>query len=100
MEESLMSNEVYTLTDEDGNEFSFEKIGQCEMNGSIYYAMQPVDSSDDDEYWDYTILKSVMDGDEEILVSVDDDDEFDDVADYFDDLLNSEIDYDAEEGDN
>ena len=33
---------------------------------------------------------------EMILVTVDDDDEFDAVADYFDDLFESEIDYDAE----
>ena len=34
---------------------------------------------------------------EEMLVTIDDDDEFDDVADYFDDILTQEIDYDAEE---
>jgi uncharacterized protein YrzB (UPF0473 family) len=35
-----------------------------------------------------------MEDGEEILVSVDDDEEFDDIADYFDDLFATEIDYD------
>ena len=31
---------------------------------------------------------------EDVLVTIDDDDEFDDVADYFDDMLSDEADYD------
>ena len=60
MEENTMSNEYYTLTDEDGNELEFEMIGQCEMNGVTYYAMIPAESDDDGEFYEYTILKSVM----------------------------------------
>ena len=99
MEENTMSNEYYTLTDEDGNELEFEMIGQCEMNGVTYYAMIPAESDDDGEFYEYTILKSVMEDGEEMLVSIDDDEEFDNVADYFDDLFSQEIDYDASEGD-
>ena len=33
---------------------------------------------------------------EATLVTIDDDEEFDDVADYFDDLFSEEIDYDGE----
>jgi hypothetical protein len=40
-----------------------------------------------------------MEDGEEVLVSIDDDDEFDNVADYFDDLFSQEIDYDAKEDD-
>ncbi|MGM9683918.1 MAG: DUF1292 domain-containing protein [Eubacteriales bacterium] len=97
MDENTMGNDYYTLTDEDGNELEFEMIGQCEYKGAVYYAMIPADSDDDGEFCEYTILKSVMEDGEEILVSVDDDDEFDDVADYFDDLFSQEIDYDASE---
>ncbi len=100
MEENTMSNEFYTLTDEDGNELEFEMIGQCEMNGVNYYAMIPADASDDGEFYEYTILKSVEEDGEEVLVSIDDDEEFDNVADYFDDLFSEEIDYDASESDN
>ncbi len=100
MEENTMSNEFYTLTDEEGNELEFEMIGQCEMNGTTYYAMIPAESDENGEFYEYTILKSVMEDGEEMLVSIDDDDEFDNVADYFDDLFSQEIDYDASENDN
>ena len=99
MDENIMSNEYYTLTDEEGNELEFEMIGQCEMNGVQYYAMIPVGADDDGEFCEYTILKSVIEDGEEMLVSIDDDDEFDNVADYFDDLFSQEIDYDAKEDD-
>ena len=99
MEENTMSNEFYTLTDEEGTELEFEMIGQCEMNGVTYYAMIPADSSEDGEFYEYTILKAVVEDGEEVLVSIDDDEEFDNVADYFDDLFSEEIDYDAAESD-
>ena len=90
-----MSNEYFTLTDEEGNEIEFELIGQCEYEGVTYYAMIPVGADEEGEFCEYTILKSVMEDGEEMLVSIDDDEEFDNVADYFDDLFSQEIDYDA-----
>ena len=93
MEEN-MSNEYYTLTDEEGNEIEFELIGQCEYEGANYYAMIPVGSDEKDDVCEYTILKSVMEDGEEMLVTVDNDEELDDIADYFDDLFSQEIDYD------
>ena len=93
MENEMMENVI--LTDEDGNEIEFEVIGQCEKNGQQYFAMIPADESEQsDDVLEYVILKLAKDGDEEILVTVDDDDEFDDIADYFDDLFSQEIDYD------
>ena len=87
--------EIVTLTDEDGNEIDFEVIGECERDGERYFAMIPVNDPDAaDDVCEYVILKLAMDGEEEVLVSVDDDDELDDVADYFDDLFSQEIDYD------
>ncbi len=86
---------IFTLTDEEGNEVDFEVIGQHEMNGENYVALLPVgEENSDKEEWEYIILKLAKDGDEEIFVTVDDDDEFDDIADYFDDLFSQEIDYD------
>ena len=88
--------EVYILQDEDGNEHEFELIGTCEKNGVKYYAMIPADvEGQNEEFCEYVILKSVEQDGEESLVSIDDDDEFDDIADYFDDLFSEEIDYDA-----
>ena len=97
MDENMMSEEYYTLTDEEGNELKFELIGKAELKGTQYYAFVPVDEDSDSEFCEYTILKSVIEDGEEMLVSIDDDDEFDDAADYFDDLFSEEIDYDGED---
>ncbi len=98
MDENMMADEYYTLTDEDGNEMKFELIGKAELKGTNYYAFIPAESEDEPEngILEYTILKGVMEDGEEMLVSIDDDEEFDSAADYFDDLFAEEIDYDAE----
>ena len=75
-------------TDEDGNEYQFEMIGHCELNGTVYYAFAPADGdADDDGFCEYTILKEVIgeDGEAE-WVSIDDDDEFDD-SDAYESIL-------------
>ena len=95
MDENIMENDIFTLTDEDGNEIEFTLIAQCERNGNKYFAMIPAEEENkDDDVCEYVILKLAIDNGEEVLVTVDDDDELDDVADYFDDLFASEIDYD------
>ena len=95
MEENTYENNYFTLTDEDGNEIEFEVIGQYEKNGEQYFAMIPAEEEDNDnDILEYVILKLAKENGEEILVTVDDDDELDDIADYFDDLFSQEIDYD------
>ena len=86
--------EKITLTDENGVESEFELIGSAELNGNQYFACVPTEGGDP-EYLEYVILKLIIDEDgEEMLVTIDDDDEFEDVADYFDDALADEIDLD------
>ncbi len=96
MDENTYENNYFTLTDEDGNEIDFEVIGQYEKNGEQYFAMIPAeeDEGDESDILEYVILKLAKENGEEILVTVDDDDELDDIADYFDDLFSQEIDYD------
>lgn len=97
VDEVAMESEYYTLIDEDGNELQFEVIGSAELEGTMYYAMIPADTQPTDEgIFEYVILKAEKDEDgEDVLVTVDDDDEFDNVADYFDDMLADETDYDV-----
>ena len=100
MEEKNNEREFFTLNDEEGNEIEFELIGATEYNGKRYYAMIPADAADkaqeeENGFCEYVILREEKDEDGEYsLVSVDDDDEFDDVADLFDDMFSEEIDYD------
>ncbi len=98
MSEELFDEEIYTMTDEDGNEVSFRFAGSCEYKGAEYFAVIPVDDNNGDSAEiEYTILKKEKDDDgEDLFVTIDDDDEFDAVADIFEDELFSEIDYDAD----
>ena len=94
-EKEMRDVEIYTLEDEEGNEHEFELIGTCEKNGVTYYAMIAVEDAEaNSEVCEYTILKTVIEDGEESLITIDDDDEFDDVADYFDDLFAADIDHD------
>ena len=87
---------LYTLQDENGTEYQFELIATYEKDGVNYYAMIPAEEDGgENEFLEYTILKGVMENGEESLISIDDDDEFEDVAAYFDNLFSEEIDYDA-----
>ena len=99
MEEIQNEREFYTLVDEEGTETEFELIGKAELNGVMYYAMIPAtEDMPEDGFCEYVILKNDKDENgEDTLVTLDDDDEFDDVADYFDNLFSEEIDYDGEE---
>lgn len=82
--------EIFLLTDENGKESKFELIGETEMDGSIYYAMIPIEDKTDE----YVILKVVTDENgDDMLESVDDDDEFEKIADLFDDMF-MDTDYD------
>ena len=96
METNNTEREFFTLVDEEGVEREFELIGAAELDGNQYCAFIPAEDDPDMEFCEYTILKIVVEDGEETLVSIDDDKEFDRVADYFDDLFASEIDYDAE----
>ena len=85
--------ERVTLTDEDGKESEFELIGRMTIDGKDYIALM---ADDNDE--EYLILRSEKDENgEEVLVTIEDDDEFDMVADAFDDEFMTEFDYDIEE---
>ena len=82
--------EIYTLTDEEGNELHFALLGTLEHNGETY------NEDGEEESSEYVILKcSVDENGEDILETIEDDDEFDEIADIFDDEF-SDILYDED----
>lgn len=86
--------DILTLTDEEGVERNFAVIGDLELDGNNYLALVPEDSEEDE----YIVLKIAVDENgEEMLITVDDDDEFDKVADAFEDQLMAEYDCDCDE---
>ena len=83
---------VFTLTDEEtGEEIDFELIARATIDDQLYFALTPVS---DEEAEEYVILKVTEDGDDVILETIEDDDEFEKAEDYFNDLLFNEVDYD------
>ena len=95
-----MNEENYCLLqDETGAEHKFEVIANCEYKGATYYAMIPAEESDmDNEFCEYVILKESEENGEYSLAEIDDDAEFNAVADIFDNLFDEEIDYDEKAG--
>jgi len=90
LEEELDEN-IITLTDEEtGEEQDFEIYARATIDDKIYFALVPVDDDGDE----YVILSATVDGDDLIFETIEDDDEFEKVEDYFNDLLFSEADYD------
>ena len=85
-----------TLTDEEGVEREFDIIGTLEMDGNEYFALTAVDGAEDE----YIVLKVVEENGEEVLVTIDDDEEFDKVADAFDNEMMEEVDFDDESEEN
>ena len=82
---------LVTLTDSDTNEdIDFEVIATVEMNGKEYWALIELDK----ESTEYHILITYLKGEDRYFQTVDDDDELDQVEDYFNDLFFGVEDYD------
>ncbi len=90
-DEDFGDTPVLVLTDEEtGEEKEYLLRARHKINGMLYYALKPADEEGDE----YGILRVTEDGDDIILETIDDDDEFEVVEDYFNDLFFKEIDYD------
>lgn len=84
---------IITLTDEEtGEEKDFELYARCTIDDNLYFALVPVDDDGDE----YVILRATVDGDDMVFETIEDDDEFEKVEDYFNDLLFNEVDYDED----
>ena len=87
-----------TLTDEDGNDIELEYVDALEHEGQTYMAFFPaVEDEADEESEDYglVILKSITENGEELLSTLDSDEELNRVYDLFMEQL-----MDDEDGDN
>lgn len=88
-------NDILTLTDDTGIEMQFEMIDALEKDGSAYLALIPYLGSPDnlsDFDGELVILKAVQDeSGEDILISIEDEDEFDAVLEEFEKRLEDEF---------
>ncbi len=76
-----------TLTDEDGNDIELEYVDAIEVDGQTYMAFFPTVEDENDEAaaedFGLVILKSVMENGEELLSTLDSDEELERVYDLF-----------------
>ena len=82
MDEDLGSSYI-TIEDEDGNEFELEQLATMEYNGQEYSAFLPADMSEDDPDYGYIILRIEEENGEELLSTLDSDEELNAVYDLF-----------------
>ena len=75
-------NDIISLMDEEGNETEYEMIDAVELDGQTYVAMMGS--------YQVVILKMVEEDGEEILLTINDEAEFDAVWQAFEDRLSDE----------
>jgi len=82
--------DLVTLTDDDGKEYSFEVLDAIETDDGRYLAMLPTynDPKDMlDDSGELVIVKVIEEDGEEYYTEIEDDDEYETVADAFVDRL-------------
>ena len=93
MEENF-GPDFITVTDEEGNDFELELVDTLEHKGITYYAMfpaveaddetgEPKDVDADDEEYGLVIMKTIVENGEELLSTLDSDEELDTVYELF-----------------
>ncbi len=87
-----MAADLYTLVDEDGVEQQFEMLDTMEVDGERYYALVPYYDDPTKEIeadTELVVLKSEYDeNNDETLVSIDNDDEYEKIGNMFLERLN------------
>lgn len=84
------SPEILSVVDEDGEEQVFEILDETEIEDITYLALMPIyDNETDiiDDPGELVILKIINENGEDILSSIDDDEEFDRAASIFESRL-------------
>ena len=92
----MENDNVIMLLDEEGNEVEYEHLETIQFEDNTYVALIPCDEENNDEdEATYVILKVILDENaEELLITIDDDDEYDMVANEFEEILAEDFDFD------
>ena len=75
---------VITLSDDEGNEVDFELVDAIEHNGKKYCILYPEGLSEEErEDEEPLIIEYVLEGDEDFLEEIIDDDEYDEIYNIY-----------------
>ena len=100
MEEKDYTPEIFTLTDEEGNEQEFELMDIMEDNGTVYYALVPYTEDPDamiEEDTELVVLKVGEENGEEFLATIDNDEEYERIGQLFIQRISEMLEGDDEE---
>lgn len=102
-ERNEFTPDLFTLEDEDGNEQVFELLDVLEYEDNTYYALVPYYGEDEDalaqDDGEFVILKTEEVDGEEMLVSIEEDAEYETIGNKFLERLNEIYGDDEEEDD-
>ncbi len=81
-------DDYVTITDEEGNTYELEKVSEedIEIGDKVYRAFLPVGESEDD-YYEMILFRVVEEDGEELLETIEDEDEMERVYEIFMDRL-------------
>ncbi len=100
MDEKNFGNDIVTLTDDEGAEYSFEILDAIETDTGRYLAMIPYFSNPKerlDDSGELVLVKVLEDENgDEYFEDIPDDDEYDTIADLFIDRLQEAFEIDAD----
>ena len=91
---------LIALLDEDGQEHTFEVVDSLEVDGERYMAMIPTFDVPEEVLEDageLVVLKVKAEGDEEFLETIEDEDEFNRIAETFMERLEEYFDFEDED---
>lgn len=83
-------SDFISISDEDGNEYELEVLSTLEYNGFTYLAVVPAGESEDALELEVSILKSMEEDGEDILCTIEDEEELQAVYDLIMDELYEE----------
>ena len=89
-------DEIITLFDDEGNQNDYIIVDGVEYNGKAYLALVAEEEADQDEC-EFLILRADQDGEEEVLTTIEDENEFNEVMKLLDEKLDeADSDYEIE----
>ncbi|MEE3350149.1 MAG: DUF1292 domain-containing protein [Candidatus Gastranaerophilaceae bacterium] len=83
-------NQLIETVDEDGNVINFELYDIVEVDGQEYALLLPAEEEDDSDEAEIVIMRLTKDGEDYIFETIEDDDEFNKVAEYVENLTDEE----------
>ncbi len=83
-------NQLIETVDEDGNVINFELYDIVEVDEQEYALLLPAEEAEESEEAEIVIMRLSKDGEDYIFETIDDDEEFNKVAEYVENLSDEE----------